>query len=220
MWHKAQPPETRPDPSWPAQGMEVWKQVEQLAVEIEGEDPAFSSPEQCVALVRRVVEMVARHYHPDAKDPWLETPVPHVLRILELVARDLRQAMLSYVPGSHILTIADLQRLQKLAGVARQTYFWYRVAALALNAPAAFVREARDVVLGRLQDLSSGTARRWAIGYFVRRTGYYAIQLYSGHLTLDDAQPADAPLRQSRQDAGADLQRIGGLEKEPSASSS
>ena len=65
-----------------------------------------------LALVRRVVDVVARHYHPDAKDPWLETPFPHALRIVELVARDLRQATLGYVPGSHILTIGDLQRLQ------------------------------------------------------------------------------------------------------------
>ena len=215
LWHKAEPPQVQPDPSWPPQGMEVWKQVEQLAAEIEGEELPLDRPEKLVAVVRRVVDVVARHYHPDAADPWLETPFPHVLRIVELVARDLRQATLGYVPGSHILTIGDLRRLQKLAGIAHRSYFWYRIASFVINTPAAFLREARDAVFGQLRDMSTETARRWAVGYFVRRTGYYAIQLYGGQMVLDDAQPDDALLRQSRRDAGEDIQRTGVLDKEP-----
>ena len=215
LWHKAQPPEVQPDPSWPPQGTEVWKQVEQLAAEIEGEELPLDQPEKLVAVVRRVADVVARHYHPDAADPWLETPFPHALRIVELVARDLRQATLGYVPGSHILTIGDLRRLQRLAGVARRSYFWYRIASFVINTPAAFLREARDSVFGQLTDMSTETARRWVIGYFVRRTGYYAIQLYGKQMVLDDAQPADRLLRQSRQDAGEDKRRSEVLDKEP-----
>ncbi|MGO9112602.1 MAG: GTPase family protein [Thermoguttaceae bacterium] len=215
LWHSAQPPKVQPDPSWPPQGTEVWMQVEQLAAEVEGKELPLDRLEQLVAVVRRVADVVARHYHPDAADPWLETPLPHVLRIVELVARDLRQATLGYVPGSHILTIGDLRRLQKLAGIAHRSYFWYRIASFVINTPAAFLREARDAVFGQLKDMSTETARRWASGYFVRRTGYYAIQLYGNQLVLDDAQPADAPLRQSRQDASEDTQRTSVLDKEP-----
>ena len=194
----------RPDLAWPPQGMEVWKQVERLAAEIEGEELPLERPETLVAMVRRVVDVVARHYHPDAADPWLETPLPHVLRIMELVARDLRQASLGYVPGSHILTIGDWRRLQQLAGIAHRSYFWYRIASFVINTPAAFLREARDAVFGQLKDMSTETARRWAVGYFVRRTGYYAIQLYGGQLVLEDTQPDDTPLKQSKRDAGGD----------------
>ncbi len=215
LWRKAEPPQVQPDLSWPPQGMEVWGQVEQLAVEIEGEELQLDRPEKLVALVRRVADVVARHYHPDARDPWLETPFPHVLRIVELVARDLRQATLGYVPGSHILTIGDLRRLQKLAGMARRSYFWYRIASFVINTPAAFLREARDAVFGQLQDMSTETVRRWAVGYFVRRTGYYAIRLYSGQMVLDDTQADDAPLRKSRQDAREDIQRSDVLDQEP-----
>ncbi len=215
LWHKAEPPRVQPDLTWPPQGMAVWEQVERLAVEIEGKELPLDRPEQLVAVVRRVADVVARHYHPQAADPWLETPFPHLLRIVELVARDLRQATLGYVPGSHILTIGDLRRLQKLAGIAHRSYFWYRIATFVINTPAAFLREARDAVFGQLRDMSTGTARRWAIGYFVRRTGYYAIQLYSGQMVLDDAQPENDLLRQSKRDAGKDLQRTGMLEKEP-----
>ena len=184
--------------------MEVWQQVEQLAVEVEGEGLPLDHPEQLLAVVRRVADVVARYYHPDAADPWLETPLPQVLRIVELVARDMRQATLGYVPGSHILTIGDLRRLQKLAGMAQRSYFWYRIASFVINTPAAFLREARDTVFGRLKVMSTETAKRWAIGYFIRRTGYYAIQLYSNQMVMDEAQPADTLLRQSRQDASED----------------
>jgi len=215
LCRKVESPQAQPDMSWPPQGMEVWTQVERLATEIEGEALPLDQPEKLVAVVRRVVDVVARHYHAHAADPWLETPFPHILRIVELVARDLRRATLGYVPGAHILTIADLRRLQRLAGMAHRSYFWYRIASLVINTPAAFFREARDTVFGQLKDMSTETVRRWAIGYFVRRTGYYAIQLYGGHLTLDDAQPADAIRRQSEKDAREDTRRTSLLDKEP-----
>ncbi len=215
VWHKARPPQAQADLSWPPQGLEVWGQVEQLAGEIEGEELPLDQPEKLVAVVRRVVDLVARHYHPQAAEPWLETPFPHVLRIVELAARDLRRATLGYVPGAHILTIADLRRLQKLAGMAHRSYFWYRVASLVINTPAAFLREVRDTVFSQLKDLSTDAAGRWAVGYFVRRTGYYAIQLYGGHMLLDDAQPVEAPLGRSKRDTGKDAQRTAALAKEP-----
>jgi uncharacterized protein len=215
LWHKIAPPRVQPDFEWPPQGMEAWNEIERLAVEIEPEALSVDQPEKFMVIVRRVLETVARHYHPDAAEAWLETPVPHVLRVLELVARDLRQATLGFVPGSHFLTIGDLRRLQRLAGMAHRSYFWYRIASFVINAPAAFLREARDSVFGQLKDLSTVTARRWAIGYFVRRTGYYAIQLYGRQLVLDDAQTGDAPLRQSNRDALADLQRTDAFAGEP-----
>jgi hypothetical protein len=119
------------------------------------------------------------------------------------------------MPGSHILTINDLRRLQKLAGIANRSYFWYRIATFVINSPAAFLREARDAVFGQLRSISTETAKRWAVGFFVRRTGYYAIQLYGQHMSLDDSEPADAPRRQSLQDAQENVDRSAALDKEP-----
>jgi uncharacterized protein len=213
-------PEVQPDLAWPPQGMQVWNQVETLAANIEGEEHPLDRPEEYVGLVRRVLDLVAGHYHPGAKEPWLETPVPDVLKIVELVAGDLRRATLGYVPGSHILSIADLRRLQKLAGVANRSYFWYRVASFVVNTPASFVREARDAIFGQLRTVSTNTARRWAIGYFVRRTGYYAIQLYGRQTNLDAEQSAASPptgpaLRQSQRDARDERARSAALDSEP-----
>ena len=189
----------QPALAWPPVGQAPWQDVEALAARLEAEDLPLDQPQKLWDVVRQVVDAVARHYHPQSRDPWLETPLPHVLRIMELALGDLRRATLGYLPGAHILTIADLGRLQKLAGAANRSYIWYRIISFAVNAPAALVREARDAAFGRLTTGSAQTLKRWAVGFFVRRTGYYAIELYGRHLSLDDAPPAEAPGRQSRQ---------------------
>ncbi len=213
--HVASPPMVQPDLSWPPLGVDAWTDVEKLAATIEAENIPFGQTEKLVDIVRRVVDAVARQYHPEAAEPWLETPVPHLLRILELAARDLREATLSYLPGSHILTVGDLRRLQKLAGMANHSYFWYRIASFAINTPAAFLREGRDALFGKLKSVSMDAAKRWAVGYFVRRVGYYAIQLYGRHINLDDARPADAISKKSANMADDDVMRTAMLDREP-----
>ena len=52
-----------------------------------------------LAVLREVLDAVAGQYHPASKRPALEIPVPDVLRIVELVARDLRQAWASRCRG-------------------------------------------------------------------------------------------------------------------------
>lgn len=208
-------PAVEPALAWPPVGVAAWKDVDALAAQVEGENLPLDQPQKLWDVVRRVVDTVARHYHPQSRDPWLEIPLPHVLRILELALGDLRRATLGYVPGAHLLTIADLRRLQKLAGVANRSYFWYRIVSFLVNAPAALVREARDAAFGRMTSGSADTLRRWAVGFFVRRTGYYAIELYGHHLTLDDAPRAEAPGWRSQQDVATDAGRVQTLDQEP-----
>jgi predicted GTPase len=215
----APPPLVEPDPNWPPLGMEAWQGVEALAEGIAAENLPLDQPEKCWEIVRRVVEAVARHYHPGSADPWLETPFPHVMRVVELAARDLRRATMGYVPGAHILTMRDWRRLWQLAGRATRwynhLYLWYRIISPLVNTPAALFREGRDLMFGKLRDESAGALKHWAVGFFVRRVGYYAIQLYGGQLLLDDAEPADAPGRQSQKDAATAGKRDAALDAEP-----
>jgi len=136
--HEPMPPLVQPDLKWPPVGMAAWKEVEALAAEIEAEDMPLDQPQRLLDAVRRVVEAVARQYHPKSPAPWLETPVPFVLQIVELAARDLRRASVSFVPAAHILTVRDWQRLWELAGWANRAYFWYRIVSFLLNTPAAW----------------------------------------------------------------------------------
>ena len=215
----AAPPLVEPDPNWPPSGQAAWQSVEVLAQQFATEEFPLDQPEKWWEIVRRVVEAVARHYHPDASDPWLETPFPHVMRVVELAARDLRRATMGYVPGAHILTMRHWQRLWRLADRANRWYghfyLWYRIIQPLVNTPAALVREGRDLLLGKLRDESADALKQWAVGFFVRRVGYYAIQLYGGQLLLDDTTPAESLAMRSGRDVETAGKRDAALDEEP-----
>jgi uncharacterized protein len=213
--HESIPPLVQPDLRWPPVGTAAWKEVDALAAMIEAEDVPLDQPQRLLDVVRRVVEVVARHYHPQSPAPWLETPMPFFLRIVELAAGDLRRATMSYVPAAHILTVRDWQRLWELAGWANRAYFWYRIVSFFVNTPAALVRESRDVFFGRLKGQSVEALKRWAVGFFVRRAGYYAIQLYGKYLPLDDTEAIDSLHERSRHEAAVDATRRDESQKEP-----
>ncbi len=175
-----------PSAEWPRSGLEAWKKVNALAERIQAENPPLDQPESIMRISREVLETVARHYHPRSRQAVLEIPVPHVLRIVELVAIDLRTAFSEHIPGAHVLTIHDFRRLTRLASWYEPMYFLYRAAAFAVNPVSGVLRELRDLASGQVFNASTDEVKRWVIGYCVRKAGYYGIQLYSGHLVLDD----------------------------------
>ena len=174
----------------------------------------LDQPEKLVAVVRRVLDLVAKHYHPRAVEPWLETPVPDLLRIVELVVRDLRRAALSYVPGSHILTIGDLRRLQnwpewpekRTSGIARRRLSPMRGRRFCAKA-ATRIRPAAGCLCRDGQAIGRGLLCP------PRRV--LCDPLYGRQLAADDTPSDDSPLNQSRHDARAEALRTASLEKEP-----
>ena len=208
-------PTVEPAPTWPPTGHAAWQDVEAIAQRVENEDLPLDQPQALWGVLVEVLQAVARHYHPKRSQPELEIPAPYVLRVVELVAYDLRKASSEYVPGSHVLTLGDLLRLRRLAAWAREAFLLYRVARLGYNPVGALLREMRQLATGRLQDTSARGIRRWAQGFCVRRAGYYAIQLYGGHLVLDDVAFADYQTRQSQRDAQRAEAQGAKLEEEP-----
>ena len=64
-------PAVEPAPTWPPAGHAAWSDVEALAKRVEGEDVPLDRPEALRAILLDVLETVARHYHPKAKQaPW------------------------------------------------------------------------------------------------------------------------------------------------------
>lgn len=205
----------RPGEAWPASGQEAWRQVESLASRIQQDNPPVDRPERIWEVLREVLETVARHYHPNSNLAVLEIPTPHLLRIVELVARDLRESFATRVPGAHILTLNDLRRLGRWAALSQHFYLVYKVLIFGLNPVAGLLREIRDAASGRLVGVSGDEVKRWAWGFCVRKAGYYAIQLYSGHLVLDDVQIGSYQTRRSQQDAQKAEAQLEHLAEEP-----
>jgi len=208
-------PSVEPAPTWPPTGHAAWNDVEAIARRAESEDLPLDRPEPLWALLVEVLETVARHYHPKARRAALEIPAPYVLRVVELVARDLRQAFSEYLPWSHVLTLGDFVRLRRLATWAKELFFLYRIGSLGFNPVSAILREIRSLATGRLQETSAAGIKRWAVGYAVRKAGYYAVQLYGGHLVLDEVAFDTYRTPQSKRDAQRAQAQSERLEHEP-----
>jgi predicted GTPase len=80
---------------------------------------------------------------------------------------------------------------------------------------AALLREIRQMASGQLQDTSTASIKRWAVGFCVRKAGYYAIQLYGGHLVLDDVAFDAYRTTRSKRDAQSAEETRGQIEQEP-----
>ncbi len=175
--------------TWTPLGRQAWEDVEVVARRVQADDDLpLDRIEPLMDLVREVFEVVARRFHPRSNQPELEIPVPHVLQIVELVAGDLREAFSEHVPGAHVLTVNDFQRLGRLAGFAKRFYFLYRITSFGFNPVSALMREIRGAAAGELAQASGGELKGWALGFCVRKAGYYAIELYSGQLLLDGVE--------------------------------
>lgn len=200
---------------WSPTGRAAWTEVERIASRVGAEDLPLDRPAAFVPVFGEVIEMVARTFHGRSKNPVLQVPVPHVLRIVELVARDLRETCSSNIPGSHILTVNDLVKLQKIFHLAPTFFRIYRLAALIANPATALVRELEGLARNQILNASTTETKRWLVEFVIRRLGFYAIELYSGHLVLRGIEFAAYTTDQSRHTIADEQQRTAALENEP-----
>lgn len=203
-----------PDPNWPPRAELAWQDVETIANGINVDDVPLDQPEALWKVLENVLQTVAKRYHPNSTNAVLETPVPHVLKVVELVAIDLREAFSTHVPGSHILTLNDVLRLKRLAGWFPTLSRVYRVASLAVNPTAAIARELAGYIQGKAINASAMETKQWALQFAVRRAGFYAIQLYSGQLILDDVEFRE-PTSATEEILGQVQQRDQNLQADP-----
>ena len=179
---------TQADPDWPPEADEVWRRVDALAEELEPDEWPLDDGGRLWALGRLALETVAEAYHPGTERPLLELTVPHALLIVERASRDLRGDIVEHVPLSHRLTIGDLLRVQRWKERAERAYDVYRAGRVVINPLDALIGEAWR----QLRNRSFGVARvelhRWLLRAYVRKVGFYAIDLYSGRLPLEETK--------------------------------
>lgn len=211
----AMPAAAAPIEDWSPRAREAWAAVEAIAKRMETEDVPLDRPQLLFALAREVVETVAQRLHDGSTTPVLETPVPHVLQIVELVARDLREACSANIPGSHILTISELIKLRKLIERVPALYRVYRLLSFVLDPASALARELSGMAQQQVWTASAAETKRWALQFAIRRTGTYAIELYSGQLLLRDAKFADYTTKTSQRAIATDERRTTTLAQEP-----
>lgn len=191
---------TDPNPDWPPSADAAWQRVDALALACEPQDWPLDEGSRLLELGRRTLDTVARTYHPEVDRPLLELTVPHALLIIERASRDLRKDVTEHIPFSHRLTIGDLFRMQRWKATAETAFDVYRAGRMMVNPLDALIGEAWRHLRDRSFGLAQGEIHRWLLRAFVRKVGYYAIDLYSGSLPLSESAVSEAPTAASRTD--------------------
>ncbi len=194
---------TRADPAWPRTAEGAWMAVEQLADGVQPQDWPLQDGGRLWLLGQNALEAVAHHYHPQRERPLLELTVPHTLLIIERASRDLRATVSENVPFSHQLTLGDLMRAWRWKAPLERLLNVYRAGRLVLNPADAVISEAWGYARGQTFGSAWAETQRWLLREYVRKVGYYAIELYSGRLVLSEAEPTATVTPVS----SADLQR-------------
>ncbi len=184
---------TAANPDWSPRAEEVWQQVEQLADHCNPEDWPLDNLDWIMALGKRTLDTVARCYFPQAAQPTLELTVPHTLLIIERASHDLRQDVINHIPFSHRLTIGDCLQANRWKIRAEKLYNFYRAGRVVVNPINALFGEFWRYFRERSFGLARSEFHRWFLRAYIRKVGYYAIDLYSGHqpIVTTETEPAD-----------------------------
>ena len=194
-----------PDGGWNAEEADAWRQVVALA---EATPPLdYDQRERAEALGRETIELVARHFRPDSKEPMAQVTLPEALLLGEVLSRRLRAWTLRRVPGARRLKVSHLlwaQRMEEQHGAAISTAInaadtLWRAVRLGLNPVTAVAQEANRLVFGQATSFLGGNLRAAITRQLILETGRAAIELYSGRLRLSASELAEA----ARADTGS-----------------
>ncbi len=180
---------TAADPRWSPKAEGAWTTVEQLAGAVKPADWPLHDGSRLWTLGQNTLETVARCYHPEQERPLLELTVPHTLLIIERASRDLRATVTDHIPLSHKLKMGDLLRAWRWKDAAERLVTLYRAGRLVINPLDALLGEAWGHLRGQAYGQAWMETQRWLLREYVRKVGYYAIELYSGRLTLTETEP-------------------------------
>jgi len=191
---------TEPNSDWPPRATEVWKKVEALADSCDPLEWPLDNTDWIIELGRNTLNTVSQCYFPGAGRPLLELTVPHTLLIIEQASRDLRKDVTENIPFSDRLTIGDFLRAKRWTFRAEQVYNVYRAGRIVVNPINALFGEFWRHFRERSFGLARSEFQRWFLRAYIRKVGFYAIDLYSGRqspITTGSTASATSPILSS-----------------------
>lgn len=177
---------------WSPRELAAWEAVQGMAGQVAPE--IVADQQRLLATARRVIEQVARHYHPQERHPVWRFTLPEALLLTERVSARLREVLLTHVPGSHMIRAGQLLRLWEFKPAARRSAEVLRGMTLAyrlarwMNPSWALLAEARARLLSAAWSDAGDYLRRKGARIWVEEVGRAAIELYSGRLNVDAEQ--------------------------------
>lgn len=171
---------------WPPEAQPIWEEVQTQARRAGQQPELLTQPDQLQELLLGEIRHVAGHFHRNSSRALLEVPLPALLRILEQASGELRRDLETHLPGVHLLTVHDLLRSRRLYALGSDLYALYRALSFGLAPQTALLREIQGWFSSELLRASQQELRGWLLEALVERVGFYAIELYSGSVLLDE----------------------------------
>jgi predicted GTPase len=169
-----------------AQNRHAYEQIERISALRRNTNPDLASSHFYVQTLLDVMQAVAEHYYPNRKNALLEIKLPCLLKAIEKLAQELRLQVTDNIPGSHIFSLNDMVKSHRLAIRGRELYRLFRIVSTGLDTVSAMVRELKVLANNKIWELSSADLKSWLIDAYIKKIGYYAIELYSGNMVLDE----------------------------------
>ena len=195
-----EPIEILPNPNWSDKAQQAWLELEPLNARWQSEKEVLTVPNKALKLTNEVLTLVAKHFHANSKYPILEFPLPYLLRLIVLVCKDIQRDVLDKIPGSHAVKVGDFLRAKQAVETLTKFQAVFNVGNWVFNWSGAALAKARSILIGKGLTTVTNEISQRLISAYINKLGYYAIQLYSGQITLDDIVPADRMSAASKAD--------------------
>lgn len=203
--HKATPVfvesiDIRPNPNWPDEALQAWQDLKPVTERWQTQTDLLTDSGKALKLTNEVLTQVARHFHADSKYPVLEFPLPYLLKLIALVCEDIQHDVLDKIPGSHAVRVGDLLRAKQAVDTFTKLQSVFNVGHWLFNWSGGKLAKARNLLVRQGLNTVTHEISQRLIGAYIGKLGYYAIQLYSGQITLEDIAPTDRLSPDSKED--------------------
>jgi len=188
------------NPNWSDKAQLAWDALQPLTERWQTETDFFTDSRKALKLTNEVLTLVARHFHADSKYPVLEFPLPYLLKLIMLVCDDIQHEVLDKIPGSHAVRVGDLLRAKQAVDTLNKLKSVFDFGNWLFNWSGAALAKARGLLFTKGLNTVTNEISQRLISAYINKLGYYAIQLYSGQLTLDDIVPTDRLTSASKED--------------------
>lgn len=156
---------------------------------------------------RKLLNALAKHYHPLAADPLDTVPAIELLTALELAAEDLT-GLFRQVPGGDLVTLSHWKQAVKVAGYIQRANDVYSYLLPILHPVGGLLRlGAQEWISKPAWKSMQQNMLQWFYQAYVNRLGVHLIELLSGRLAIG-AEQYRRVTRKFEGRAEADLQTV------------
>jgi uncharacterized protein len=202
----------QPNPNWSDKAQSAWQEIEPLTIRWLKETDVLANSSKALELTNEVLTLVARKFNVNSKHPILEFPLPYLLKLIALVCDDIQHEVLDKIPGSHAVRVGDLLRVKQAVDSIINLKSIFTIGNWLFNWPGAALAQARNLLFSKGLNVVTTEMSQRLISAYIGKLGYYAIQLYSGQLSLDDIVPTERLSAASTADIAESLVREESIE--------